>query len=435
MSAQKHLIVLGGPTASGKTAWAIRLALHFGTEIVSADSRQFYREMQIGTAKPGEEALQQVPHHFIDNLSIRDPYSVGDFEREALQLLDKLFERHDIVVLTGGSGLYIKALCEGLDNFPEVSPAVRKSVEDFFEAEGLEALQKEVRRIDPTYFAEVDIQNPARLMRALAVWRASGRPFSHFRRREGAARPFTPIYLQLHRPRAELYERINRRVDAMIEQGLVEEAGQLYPQRELTVLQTVGYREWFDYFDGRYPYEEAVRLIKRNTRRYAKRQLTWMRRDGHWKHVGPEEWTMALRYIELVREQGLRITQRPGNDPALTGLSHDWETQVPRLAACLETEEQVVGAIPLFKIKKTFWVLLPSWLPAYRQPHHTEVLLHEAIHCTEYASCFAGVEDSIEPFLRQMGFQDIEKIPAGADKILPASFHRKNPRILFRDGT
>lgn len=436
MAAKKHLIVIGGPTASGKTAWAIRLARQFQTEIVSADSRQFYREMQIGTAKPSEEELSRAPHHFIGNLSIRDAYSVGDYEREALHLLDELFERHSVVVLAGGSGLYIKALCEGLDDFPEVPAQVRKSVEDFFETEGLEALQEEVRRVDPAYFAEVDIQNPARLIRALAVWRASGRPFSQFRRRESSMRSFTPVYLQLHHPRAELYERINRRVDAMIEKGLVEEARQLYPQRERTALQTVGYQEWFDYFEGRYPYGEAVRLIKRNTRRYAKRQLTWMRRDGHWKHIGPEEWTTALEYIDLVRRQALFITQRPGNDPALLPFTENWEaTTLPRTAVCLEQAEQVVGALPLFEIKGNYWLLPPFLLPGYQGSLHEKMLLHEAVHCTEYAPVFARVVNSIEPFLRQSGFENVDKIPAGVESQLPASFRHNDPRILFRDVT
>ncbi|MCB0559858.1 MAG: tRNA (adenosine(37)-N6)-dimethylallyltransferase MiaA [Lewinellaceae bacterium] len=307
---EKYLIVIGGPTASGKTAFAIRLARHFGAAILSADSRQFYLEMNIGTAKPTETELAQAPHYLINSLSIEQEYSVGDFEREGMQLLNTLFQKNDIVILAGGAGLYIKALCEGLDAFPEVPPEVRAQVEEAYREKGLSYLQEELARADPDYYAEVDRQNPHRLIRAIAVFRASGRPFSSFRKEKKQIRPFTPIYIQLHWPRQELYQRINRRVEQMIALGLIEEARTLYPRRHLTALQTVGYQELFDYFDGKASQEEAIALIQRNSRRYAKRQLTWYRRDGHWKLFRPDDWELALQFIEAVRTGGLRLHYR-----------------------------------------------------------------------------------------------------------------------------
>lgn len=306
---KKHLIVIGGPTASGKTAFAIRLARHFRTSIISADSRQFYREMSIGTAKPTEQELAQAPHHFIGNLSIEKEYSVGDFERDALRLLEELFRERDVVILAGGSGLYVKAICEGLDEFPEVPTEVRDAVEEEYREKGLAFLQAEVKRIDPGYYEEVDRQNPHRLIRALAVFGASGKPFSHFRKAGGQPRPFTPIYLQLYWPRRELYHRIDQRVEQMMGGGLLEEARALYPRRALTALQTVGYQELFDYFDGAVSLETAIGLIQRNSRRYAKRQLTWHRRDGHWKLLRPGDWELALKYIDAVKNEELSLEQ------------------------------------------------------------------------------------------------------------------------------
>jgi len=297
-SEQKYLIVVGGPTASGKTAMAIRLAQHFGTQILSADSRQFFREMNIGTAKASAEELQAVPHHFINSLSITQDYSVGDYERDALALLAKLYQKHQVVILTGGSSLYIKALCEGLDEFPEVPTEVRDAVENLYQQEGIEALQAELAQVDPFYFTQVDRANPQRLIRAIAVCRASGQPFSSFRTQAAEPRFFTPIYLWLDVPRDILYERINLRVDQMLLAGLEAEARGLYPQRQLNALQTVGYQEFFDYFDGIISQAEAVELIKRNSRRYAKRQGTWMRRDGFWECFEPNQWDDILSYLE-----------------------------------------------------------------------------------------------------------------------------------------
>ncbi|MFT5166978.1 MAG: tRNA dimethylallyltransferase [Saprospiraceae bacterium] len=304
MNKQKYLVVIGGPTASGKTGVAIKIAQHFRTEILSADSRQFYREMSIGTAKPTAKELATVKHHFIACTSIHENLTVGEFERQALALLDQLFQDRDIVVLTGGSGLYIRALCEGLDQFPEVPAEVRIDLIDRFEKEGIEFLQKELAERDPAYYKIVDIHNPQRLIRALEVCIASGVPYSNFRKETHAIRPFKTINIQLEWERATLYDRINQRVELMLKNGLIEEARSLYSLQQLNALQTVGYQELFDYFDNKISLEEATELIKRNTRRYAKRQLTWMRKDGFWKGFKQEKVEEIVAYIEMVLEEG-----------------------------------------------------------------------------------------------------------------------------------
>ncbi len=295
---QKYLIVVGGPTASGKTATAIALARHYQTEIISADSRQFFREMTIGTAKPSPDELAQVPHHFINSLSVQDSYNVGDFECDALAILDELFLQHQCVFVAGGSGLYIKALCEGLDVFPEVPLEIRDAVEMLFQSQGLAALQAELAAVDPEYFQVVDQQNPMRLIRALAVYRASGMPFSSFRQKNASPRPFEVIYLWLDVERETLYQRINVRVDLMVENGLIAEAQALLPYRRQMALDTVGYQELFDYFDGTIDFATAVDLIKRNSRRYAKRQMTWMRRDGFWTSFTPNDLEGMTHFLE-----------------------------------------------------------------------------------------------------------------------------------------
>lgn len=309
-----HLIVLSGPTASGKTRFAIQLAQHYNTVIVSADSRQFFREMTIGTAKPDAEELAAVPHYFINSHSVEKDYSVGQYEAEALELLQGLFKKQEVVILTGGSGLYLKAVCEGLDTFPEVPKSVQAGVEADYENYGLPYLQEALKEADPEYYAKVDLDNPHRLLRALSVCRGSGQPFSSFRQKAAAKRPFRPIYLQLQWPRATLYNRINQRVDLMMSAGLLEEARLLYPKRHLTALQTVGYQELFDYFDQKTSLEEAVALIKRNTRRYAKRQLTWFRRDGFWKLFSPSEQEAILKYIDQAIQHQLTWSQERHED-------------------------------------------------------------------------------------------------------------------------
>jgi len=294
---KKYLIVVGGPTASGKTGLGIRLAKHFDTEILSADSRQFYREMSIGTAKPTPEELAQAKHHFIDNLSVHDTYSVGDYEREAMLVLEKLFEKNDVAVMVGGSGFFIRAVCEGLDSFPKIPADIREELNQLFENEGIASLQTELQQLDPEYYAQVDTQNPKRLLRALEVCRATGQPFSHFHNKEKPPRPFVPIYIGLDWDREILYERINKRVEMMIDEGLEEEARDLHALQHLTALQTVGYQEWFDFFDGKIDREEAIRLIKRNSRRYAKRQLTWFRKVEEMKWFDTGDFKGIIRFL------------------------------------------------------------------------------------------------------------------------------------------
>ncbi len=310
MTARKWLIVVGGPTASGKTTLAIELAQYLEAPILSCDSRQFFREMTIGTAKPTPEELEAAPHYFVGHLSIKDSYSVGDYERVALNTLRDIYRQNNRAILVGGSGLYQKAVVEGLDHFPEVPATVKRSLEALYQKEGLTGLQEKLKQLDPKYHEEVDLQNPHRLFRALGVSIAADRPFSSFRTHKAKARCFQPIYIQPRWERALLYERINRRVDLMIESGLEAEAEALYPFRSLTALQTVGYQELFDFFDGKISKPEAIDLIKRNTRRYAKRQLTWTRRDGFWKHFGPGESALAKEYILRAEREHLTFERK-----------------------------------------------------------------------------------------------------------------------------
>lgn len=297
----KFLIVLLGPTGIGKTKWAIEIARYFKTEILSADSRQFFKEMQIGTAVPTSEELKAVSHHFIQHKSIRDPYSVGDWVQDASQTIQNLHEKHDIVVLTGGSILYINALLYGLDDFPEVDPAIRSDLNQQFEKDGLRPLQEKLLALDPLYFEQVDKENPHRLIRALEVCIGSGKPYSSFLGKREITHDFMILLLGLKTDREILYDRINARVDKMIEEGLIEEAQGLIENRELNALQTVGYREIFSYFDGKMSMKEAIMAIKTNTRRYAKRQLTWLRKmdNVHWFDVQ----TPIRSVIEFINEK------------------------------------------------------------------------------------------------------------------------------------
>lgn len=275
----KTLLVLYGPTAVGKTATAVQLARHFDTEILSADSRQFYKEMEIGTAVPEPSELLGVPHHFLQHLSVHDSYTAGDFEKDALALLEQLFLKHDLVIMTGGSNMFINAVLYGLDEFPEADPKIREALNDILKTQGIGPLQKELLELDPEYYQQVDLNNPHRLIRALEVCKSTHQPYSSFRKASRKPRPFRVIKAGLQAERETLYERINLRVDLMMERGLLEEVRGLYPLRALNALQTVGYRELFSYFEGSISLQEAVEEIKKNSRRYAKRQLTWMRKD------------------------------------------------------------------------------------------------------------------------------------------------------------
>jgi len=276
----KVLLTVVGPTAIGKTALGIQLAQHFDTEILSADSRQFFKEMEIGTAVPTKEELKKVPHHFIQHKSIFEPYSVGDFEKEAIKLLDDLFLKKDIVVMVGGSGLYVDAVVSGLNEFPEVDPEIRQKLNQQLEEEGLEPLQNELKQRDPKYYKSVDLDNPHRLIRALEVCIASNKPYSSFLNRPKPKRPFKTLYVGIDAPREVIYDRINTRVDLMMDAGLLNEVKKLYPHKKLNALQTVGYKELFKYIEAQSTLEFAVSEIKKNTRRFAKRQLTWLRKNN-----------------------------------------------------------------------------------------------------------------------------------------------------------
>jgi len=275
----KKLFVMVGPTAVGKTATAISVAEKLRTEIISADSRQIFKELNIGTAKPSPEELKRITHHFIGNKSIHENYDAGQYGRDALALINKLFEKYDWLVMVGGSGLYIKAALEGFDEMPDVPEGLREKITEEYQAKGLTWLQEEVEQADPDFFSTVDRQNPQRLMRALELIRSSGKTIQSLRVKKKPELPFEVIKMGLNISREQLYERIDSRMDKMIEIGLFNEAKEFYPYKNLNALQTVGYREIFDHFDGLYDYDEAVRLLKRNSRRYAKRQLTWFTRD------------------------------------------------------------------------------------------------------------------------------------------------------------
>lgn len=302
MSLKKPLLIcVVGPTAIGKTSLAIKLAQAFSTEIISADSRQFFKEMNIGTAVPSAEEMSAVPHHFIQNKSIIEDYSVGDFEREAIALLNHLFGKHEIVIMVGGSGLYVDAVVKGLDIFPEVPSEIREQLNSELQIKGIETLQNELKKVDPAYFEKVDIHNPHRLVRALEICRATGKPYSSFLKKESANRNFETVFIGLTSEREIIYNRINLRVDHMIEGGLIVEAKSLFPHKEKNALQTVGYRELFEYFEGNISKEEAISEIKKNTRRFAKRQNTWFKKNEAINWFDYE--TDASEIIAFIKEK------------------------------------------------------------------------------------------------------------------------------------
>ncbi|MDQ0967391.1 tRNA dimethylallyltransferase [Flavobacterium sp. W4I14] len=293
----KTLISIVGPTAIGKTALAIKLAQHFDTEIISADSRQFFKEMAIGTAKPDAEELAAAKHHFIDSHSVSQLFSTGDFEIEGLNTLDQIFENHNLAIMVGGSGLYVNALINGLDEMPDIDLAIRERLNKQFEEEGLPSIQKQLATLDPEYFAKVDQQNPQRMIRGLEVFLSTGQKLSSMLSATKKERPFNIIKIGLNTDRAILYDRINRRVDKMIADGLVEEVKSLIPFKKYNALNTVGYSELFDYLDGKLSLDDAVLAIKQNTRRFAKRQLTWFRRDEEINWLEPIEKEKVIHFI------------------------------------------------------------------------------------------------------------------------------------------
>ncbi|MCK5637239.1 MAG: tRNA (adenosine(37)-N6)-dimethylallyltransferase MiaA [Flavobacteriaceae bacterium] len=280
---QKYLISIVGATAIGKTALSIELAKYYKTEIISCDSRQFYKEMNIGTAVPSQEELNLVKHHFIQSRSIFNDYSVGDFERDAIDKLDQLFKKHNIVVMVGGSGLYVDAVLKGLDDFPEVDPSIRENLKIELDEKGIENLQQKLKDLDPVSYQKIDIQNKQRLIRAIEICIGTGKPYSSFLKNKKNQRSFIPIKIGIAAEREVIYDRINQRVDIMMDQGLLEEATKLYPHKTLNALQTVGYKELFNYLDGDITLDFAVSEIKKNTRRFAKRQGTWFRKDKEIK--------------------------------------------------------------------------------------------------------------------------------------------------------
>lgn len=300
MMNDKYLIVIAGPTASGKTATAITIAKALRTVIISADSRQFYREIPIGTAAPTREELSEVEHFMIHNLSIEDRYDVADYEKDVLLLLKKLFQNHDAVVMTGGSGLFIDAVCNGLDSIPDISDETRNRVNGLYEKGGVVALQNELQHLDPEYYEIVDKHNPRRLQRAIEVCYQTGLPYSSFRKNNTKERDFKIIKLALLWERNELITRINKRVENMISDGLVEEARSVYHKRNLNSLNTVGYKEMFQYFDGDISLNEAIELIKISTRQYAKRQMTWLRKNNDYRWFSIDEIPKMIEYIQSV---------------------------------------------------------------------------------------------------------------------------------------
>ncbi|MCQ2306308.1 MAG: tRNA (adenosine(37)-N6)-dimethylallyltransferase MiaA [Bacteroidales bacterium] len=295
---KKHLIVIAGPTASGKTATAIKVAKAFDTVIISADSRQFYKELSIGTAAPTEEELSEVKHYFVYNLSIEQSYDVADYEQDVLYLLNELFKQHDVVVMTGGSGLFIDVVCNGLDLIPDISVETRDKVNEIYAKGGLAALQTEVEKADPEYFKIVDRQNPRRLQRAIEVFLQTGRPYSSFRQNKRVERDFGIVKVALLWEREILIDRINKRVDCMMNLGLLDEVKSVYDKRHLNSLNTVGYKELFEYLDGKTTLEQAVEQIKINTRQYAKRQMTWLRKNNDYQWFGIDEYDKMLKYIK-----------------------------------------------------------------------------------------------------------------------------------------
>ena len=297
MESEKTLIVITGPTAVGKTELCLRLASHFGIPIINADSRQLYRELHIGTAAPTEEQLRRVRHYFVGTLGLEEYYSASLYEEQVMALLPELFRESDYALLSGGSMMYIDAVCNGIDDIPTVDEQTRRCLKQRLQDEGLESLVEELRKLDPEHWAIVDRQNPRRVVHALEICNMTGQTYTSFRKKEHKQRPFRIVKIGLTRPREELYERINRRVDSMMAQGLADEARQLYPRRHLNALNTVGYKEMFTHFDGTWTLEEAVERIKGNTRRYARKQLTWFRNDPDMTWFHPDDYEQIIKHL------------------------------------------------------------------------------------------------------------------------------------------
>ena len=294
---EKTLIVITGPTAVGKTRLCIDIAKHFGIPIINADSRQIYKELKIGTASPTDEERREVQHYFVGTLSLEDYYSASLYEQQVLALLDTLFKTHDYALMAGGSMMYIDAVCNGIDDIPTIDDETRATMKRRLQEEGLESLCKELQRLDPDYYEIVDRQNPKRVVHALEICTMTGKTYTSFRKREKKSRPFRMIKIGLNRERQELYDRINARVDEMMKKGFLEEAKGLIGLKSLNALNTVGYKDLFDYLEGRWTLEEAIERIKGNTRRYARKQLTWYKKDEQMKWFHPDQKEDIINYI------------------------------------------------------------------------------------------------------------------------------------------
>ena len=303
MSSDKTLIVITGPTAVGKTALCLDIAQHFGIPIINADSRQIYKELKIGTASPTNEQLSKVKHYFVGSLSLNDYYSASLFEQQALEILEREFSTSNYALMAGGSMMYIDAVCNGIDDIPTVDDNTREALKARLSSEGLEILVQELKELDPEYYEIVDKQNPRRVVHGLEICLMTGKTYTSFRKREKKQRPFSIVKIGLNREREELYNRINQRVDQMMAEGLLEEAKSLYPMRQMNALNTVGYKEMFAYLDGTWTLEEAVERIKGNTRRYARKQLTWYKKDEQIKWFHPDDKEKIISYISQDYEQ------------------------------------------------------------------------------------------------------------------------------------
>lgn len=299
---KRTLIVIAGPTAVGKTALSIDLAKFYGCPVISADSRQFFKEMSIGTAKPTPEEMQDVPHYLINNVSIHENYNVGQYERDAIERIEQLFKDHQYLILVGGSGLYINAVLNGVDDFEEIPVEIRESLNKSYQEKGITFLQEELKKLDPEYYNQVDLNNPQRLIRALEVSLHTGKPYSGFRTKIKKERSFQHINILINTDREKLYERINLRVDKMMQDGLLQEVKELIPFKNLNALNTVGYKELFDYFDNKISLDQAIEQIKQNTRRYAKRQLTWFNNQGDFENFEPNDLEKIKAYIDIVSQ-------------------------------------------------------------------------------------------------------------------------------------
>ena len=305
MATKKTLVVVLGPTAAGKTQIAIQLARQLNTEIISADSRQFYREIPLGTAAPSKEQLASVPHHFVGNLSLQQDFNVSRYENEVLALLEKKFQEHNVMILTGGSGLYIDAVCKGIDPLPDPDPEIRRDLQKTWQHSGIEGLQQQLQQLDPEFYEQVDRQNPKRLMRAIEVCLQTGRKFSELRQNNPQKRNFQIFKIGLNLPRKQLYARINQRTDLMMEKGWLEEAKSVFPFRHLNALNTMGYKELFAFLEGKIILEKAVEKIKTNTRRYAKRQITWFGKDKDIQWFSPDDMEEIIQAVQSFLKSAL----------------------------------------------------------------------------------------------------------------------------------